>query len=101
MPARVERCETTTPPSPDDLDALMRAEGLDPRSWGNGPGDTYSWHRHEYHKVLYCVRGGIVFHLRDQDDVSLSPGDRLEIEPGTDHAATVGPDGVECVEAPR
>jgi hypothetical protein len=41
-----------------------------------------------------------VFHLRE-GDVPLSPGDRLDIEPGIEHAATVGPDGVTCVEAAR
>jgi hypothetical protein len=41
-----------------------------------------------------------VFHL-GQEDVELRTGDRLDIEPGTEHAATVGPGGVRCVEAPR
>ena len=36
----------------------MRAEGLSPHGWGN----TYGWHEHGYEKVLYCVRGRIVFH---------------------------------------
>ncbi len=40
-----------------ELVARMRADGLDPRGWGNGPGDTYGWHEHSYEKVLYCVRG--------------------------------------------
>jgi quercetin dioxygenase-like cupin family protein len=75
-------------------------EGLNPQAWGNGPGDQYGWHRHEYHKVLYCVSGSIVFHTRD-GDVELGPGDRMELGPGTDHAATVGPRGVQCVEAAR
>jgi quercetin dioxygenase-like cupin family protein len=75
------------------------AWGLQPRSWGNGPGDTYGWHDHAYHKVLYCVRGSITFHDRGGTDVELRPGDRLDVEPGTEHAATVGPDGVECIEA--
>lgn len=46
------------------------------------------------------MTGAIVFHLRD-GDMALRPGDRLDIEPGTEHAATVGPDGVACIEAPR
>ena len=29
------------------------------------------------------------------------PGDRLDLDPGTEHAATVGPSGCECVEAFR
>ena len=73
---------------------------LQPASWGNAPGDTYGWHDHPYHKVLYCVRGSITFHDRGGPDVELRAGDRLDIEPHTDHSATVGPDGVQCIEAP-
>jgi mannose-6-phosphate isomerase-like protein (cupin superfamily) len=83
------------------LESRLRIEGLNqPRWWSNGPGDEYGWHAHEYHKVLYCASGSIVFHTRD-GDFALTPGDRLDIEPGTDHAATVGSDGVTCVEAAR
>jgi hypothetical protein len=32
-------------------------------------------------------------------DFALHPGDRLEVDPGTEHAATVGDDGVLCLEA--
>ena len=79
----------------------LRGEGCSaPRRWGNGPGDTYGRHAHGYHKVLFCLSGSIVFHI-DDDDVELRVGDRLDLEPGTEHAATVGPDGVECVEASR
>ena len=82
------------------LEAL-RAEGCSPpRAWGNGPGDTYGRHAHGTHKVLFCLDGSITFHLGD-GDVELGPGDRLDIEPGTHHAATVGPDGCSCVEASR
>ena len=71
-----------------------------PRFWSNGPGDAYGWHAHDYHKVLFCLRGSIVFHTRE-GDIELGAGDRLDLEPGTEHAATVGPSGVECVEASR
>ncbi len=50
--------------------------------------------------VLYCVTGGITFHT-DAGDFDLKPGDRLEVDAGTSHAATVGPAGVECMEASR
>ena len=79
----------------------FRAEGCSaPRSWGNGPGDAYGPHTHGLHKVLFCLGGSITFHL-DDGDVELGPGDRLDIEPGTEHAATVGPNGCSCVEASR
>jgi len=81
--------------------AVFRAEGCSPaRPWGNGPGDTTGAHTHGYHKVLFCLSGSIVFHT-DQGDLELRPGDRLDLEPGTRHAATVGSDGVECIEASR
>jgi mannose-6-phosphate isomerase-like protein (cupin superfamily) len=88
-------------PSRDDLERRLNAEaGGDRRWWSNGPGDRFDWHDHPFHKVLFCAEGSIVFHLRE-GDVELSPGDRLDIEPGTEHAATVGHNGVTCVEAPR
>ncbi len=87
-------------PGRSELEGWFRAEGLTSRAWGNGPGDRYGSHRHEYHKVLFCLAGSIVFHT-GEGDVELRAGDRLDVEPGTDHAATVGPDGVECIEAAR
>jgi quercetin dioxygenase-like cupin family protein len=86
--------------SGEQMLSQLQGEGLSPQSWGNAPGDTYGWHSHPYHKVLYCLRGSIVFHTRS-GDVDLGPGDRLEIDPETEHAATVGPKGVECIEASR
>ena len=86
-------------PSREALEAWFRDQGLRPRWWGNAPGDTYGRHAHDYHKVLVCAEGSITFHTPD-GDVELSPGDRLDLDPGTEHGATVGPGGVTCVEAP-
>ena len=58
------------------------------------------WHEHDHHKVLFCLGGGIVFHT-DDGDIELSSGYRLDLEPGTEHSATVGPNGCDCVEASR
>ncbi len=84
--------------SADDVRAELEQRGLDLRSWSNGPNDTYGWHDHGYHKTLVCLAGSIVFHT-DDGDIHLAAGDVLELEPGTRHAATVGPDGVRCAEA--
>ncbi len=93
-----------TPGAVDGREAAVRAladEGASaPRFWGNRPGDRYGRHDHGYHKVLFCLEGSIVFHT-DDGDVGLRPGDRLDLDPGTGHAATVGPGGCECVEATR
>lgn len=89
------------PPTSDELERVLEGEtGAPPRWWSNAPGERYGWHDHPYHKVLFCSEGSIVFHLRD-GDVGLGPGDRLDIEPRTEHSATVGTEGVTCVEAPR
>ncbi len=80
--------------------ARLRAEGLAPGSWGNGPGDIYGAHTHAYDKVLVCVVGSIVFGLPARGErVELAIGDRLDLPTGTEHNAVVGPDGVTCLEA--
>ena len=85
-------------PPPEELLAELRSDGLEPSRWGNAPGDSYARHSHSYRKVLCCLSGSIVFHTSD-GDVALGPGDRMVLEPGAEHAASVGPAGVECAEA--
>ena len=83
-----------------DADDRLRAEGLVPGSWSNGPGDRYAAHEHGYDKVLVVASGSIVFGLPDDGRrVDLQAGDRLELPAGTNHDATVGPFGVVCLEA--
>jgi quercetin dioxygenase-like cupin family protein len=83
------------------LDAFA-AEHLTPHRWSNAPGDVYAPHSHTYHKVLFCLRGSIVFTLTgSRDSYELHPGDRLDIEPNTTHEAVVGESGVTCIEAAR
>jgi hypothetical protein len=83
----------------------LASEGLSPEAWQNGPDYRYLPHEHAYTKVLYCVVGSIVFHPRDREgvvhDVKLGAGDRIELASGVLHAATVGPNGVICVEGAR
>ena len=100
MGARAQRAALAGS-SAGDAEAHLRQAGLAPRTWQSGPGDRFGWHAHPEHKVLYCVEGSIVFHTRADGEVELGPGDRLDLAPGTEHAATVGPGGVECVEAFR
>ena len=91
-----------TPPGEEKIAARMRAQGLSPHGRGNGPGDTCGphWHEHGYQEVLHCVRGQIVFHTAG-GDIDLGPGDKMILPPHTAHAATVGAEGVRCIEAPR
>ena len=78
----------------------LRAEGLEPGSWSNGPGDRYGAHEHGYDKVIVVAAGSIVFGLPDRGErIELATGDRLELPAGTRHDAAVGSGGVTCLEA--
>ena len=46
------------------------------------------------------MRGRIVFHTAT-GDIELGPGYKMVLPPHTAHAATVGAEGVRCIEAPR
>ena len=78
----------------------LRAEGLAPGSWSNGPGDRYGAHDHDYDKVIVVERGSIRFGLPATGEaIELARGDRLELPAGTAHDAIVGGHGVTCLEA--
>jgi hypothetical protein len=83
----------------DTLERL-RAAGLEPGSWSNGPHDRYAAHDHGYDKVIVVASGSIAFGLPDRSEViELLVGDRLDLPARTSHDAVVGPDGVSCLEA--
>jgi mannose-6-phosphate isomerase-like protein (cupin superfamily) len=86
-------------PSRSELQRLMMDEGLSPYAWSNGPHDVYAAHTHSYDKVIYVVSGSITFGLPELErNVTLFPGDRLDLPKGTAHDALVGKDGVTCLE---
>ncbi len=83
-----------------DVLGRLHAEGLDPTSWSNGPGDRYPGHDHAYDKVIVVDRGSITFGTPD-GPLDLAVGDRLDLPAGTRHDAVVGAAGVVCLEAHR
>jgi len=89
--AAVERHDGT-PPGQDEIAARMRGEGPRRYGRGNGPGDACGWHEHGYEKVLYRVRGQIVFRTASAD-IELGPGGKVVLPPHTAHTATVGAQG--------
>ena len=89
-----------TPPTESDLIARLREAGLHGHKWANGPGERYSPHSHTYAKTIYVVSGRVTFGLpHTGEQVVLEEGDRLELPAGVVHDATVGPQGVVCLEA--
>lgn len=100
MVFNVRHWEKPDPPSESELREIYRQEGLTPYAWSNGPGDTYAAHAHDYHKVIYVVRGSITWVLPDTNErIETRAGDRLDLPQGVAHAALVGPQGVTCLEA--
>ena len=89
-----------TPRARPALRARMAAEGLSASAWGNGPGDRYAPHRHDFDKVIVVAAGSITFELPEADRrIELRAGDRLGLPAGTLHGAQVGSAGVSCLEA--
>ncbi len=89
-------------PDEEQLRRLLSEQGLSAYRWSNSPGDTYGRHSHPFHKVIYVVQGSITFILPEIDQqVTLSPGDRLDLPRDMAHEAVVGPQGVICLEAHR
>jgi quercetin dioxygenase-like cupin family protein len=98
----ITRWSNEKAPTEAQLRRALEGEGLHPYRWANAPGDAYSSHVHDQHKVLYVVRGSISFGLSGEAlRLQLQAGDRLELQQGTAHDAVVGPSGVVCLEAYR
>ncbi|MGH2418512.1 MAG: cupin domain-containing protein [Candidatus Limnocylindria bacterium] len=104
---------TTAPlePFPDDrggepgVDAArdrLRAAGVEPYAWSNGPGDRYGAHEHRTTKLLICAEGSITFLVGpDERPVELAAGEGFVLPAGIRHAAVVGPEGCTCLEGHR
>ena len=82
------------------IEARLHAPDASVSAWSNDPGDRYAAHAHGFDKILVAVQGSITFVLPATGDViELHAGDRLDLPAGTSHAATVGVEGVRCLEA--
>jgi hypothetical protein len=80
----------------------LRAEGVEPVAWSNGPGDRYAAHDHAYEKLLRCAEGSITFLVgHEGTPVELHAGEGFVLPRATRHAAVVGADGCTCLEGHR
>ena len=99
MSVTVTRWQETKPPDPHALLERLRATGRNYSTWGNGPGDSYAVHAHNYRKHLVCLSGSICFTLpQTTETVELEAGDTLDLPAGVAHSADVGKRGVQCAE---
>lgn len=81
-------------------ETTLRDEGLATFRWSNTAGYSYAPHDHDYDSVIVCLAGSITLHVGGAD-MLLRPGDRIDLPAKVEHAATVGADGVECLEGTR
>ena len=83
-------------------EARLRAAGVEPSAWSNGPGDRYAAHDHSYVKLLVCAEGSITFLIgSERRPMELRAGEGFVLPAGTEHAAIVGPAGCTCLEGHR
>ncbi len=83
------------------VERFLRAAGVAPHAWSNGPGDRYAAHEHGFTKLLMCAAGSITFVLDGGVSIELTPGQGFVLPPGTRHAAVVGAKGCICLEGHR
>ena len=83
------------------LIARLRAEGLDASAWWQRAGRPVRSRTSTATTRCWSWRAGSIrFGLPERGEtVDLAIGDRLDLPAGTVHDATVGPDGVTCLEA--
>ncbi len=88
-------------PDRTSVKRFLRAAGVEPYAWSNGPGDRYAAHEHGFTKLLMCAAGSISFLLDDGAALELHPGEGFVLPAGTRHSAVVGPAGCTCLEGHR
>jgi uncharacterized protein YjlB len=102
LPAPLQVLGGQPTPGTAAAEARLRALGVTPMTWGNGPGDRYAAHEHATTKLLVCAEGSITFLVGpDATPVELRAGDGFVLPAGTRHAAVVGSDGCTCLEGHR
>ena len=85
-----------------DVEKVLMGQGYALHTWSNGPDFWYPVHDHPYAKAIVVLKGSITFYLpAEKREVPLKAGERLDLPPRTEHSATVGPNGVTCLEGQK
>lgn len=84
------RWSNETTPSLESLRLLLAQQGFQVSEWTDLPGTVYPAHQHPTHEVRWIVRGRLRVGIPEQDaEITLEPGDRLDIEPNESYWADV------------
>jgi len=60
----------------------------------------YALHLHPYNSAIIVLEGDLVIN-RDNEDVELGEGDRIDIDINEEHSAKVGPKGCKYIVAEK
>ena len=102
LPSPLEPLPGASSPGLEASAARLRAAGVEPVTWSNGPGERYAAHEHHTTKLLVCAEGSITFLVgADGTSVELRRGEGFVLPAGTPHSAVVGPLGCTCLEGHR
>ena len=78
--------EKEKPINPDEMMRELQNEGLLPYIWQDGIGAFYPTHSHPYKEIRWIVSGSVTFGVKGEE-ITLYPGDRLELPANTPHYA--------------
>ena len=86
---KLKRWGRDRPPTARELEDILKKEGLAFYRWRDAAGTTYPWHTHTHGEVRWVISGSIKMCLRDEREIILNPGDRLDLPANTEHWAKV------------
>ncbi|MDB5186351.1 MAG: Cupin domain protein [Candidatus Saccharibacteria bacterium] len=84
----------------EELVQFLAAKNIEAKRWISESGTVFAPHVHEHDKRLWCAEGSITFKV-DGKNISLQPGDALDLPAYTVHEAIAGFMGCACYESPK
>ena len=91
---RLTRWNKETLPSLEALRSALTGEGLNVLEWTDPAGTVYPVHSHDYAEVRVVVRGLLRVGLPETgEELTLGPGDRLDLPANSPHWADVSGQG--------
>ncbi len=83
---RLTRWNKTVPPAGPVLRRALQMDGLSVLEWTDPPGTIYPVHTHPFAQVRVILHGQLRIGLPETaEEIILTPGDRLDLDPETPH----------------
>jgi len=80
----------------------MENEGLRSHRWSTEAGKRYAAQSYDFDRIFFVIRGSLTLLLPESgEQLTLHPGDRIDLPAGILHETIIGPMGVVCLEGHR